>query len=105
MRWLKGPDWASGSANTSSGTGGGTARATTSILEKYCSKVSKGGINVFLLSIMRQKGVFFILNCYCNNAETFFLDMDMDISINHFKSNRSHNIFAFGQAENENTWL
>lgn len=39
-RWLKGPGWAWGSANTSLGTADGTARATTSISEKYCNKVS-----------------------------------------------------------------
>lgn len=38
-RWRKGPGWAWGSANTSLGTADGTARATTSILEKYCNKV------------------------------------------------------------------
>lgn len=39
-RWLKGPGWAWGSANTSLGTADGTARATTSISEKSCNKVS-----------------------------------------------------------------
>lgn len=38
-RWRKGPGWAWGSANTSLGTADGTARATTSISEKYCNKV------------------------------------------------------------------
>lgn len=48
-RWLKGPGLAWGSANTSLGTADGTARATTSISEKYCNKVSDDRVEWFYL--------------------------------------------------------